>query len=257
MDAEELLVRYAKGEKNFAGVDLSGMVLTIAYTRELFERYKPEENTWSHGFNLSEINLSEANLEAANLEGINLMRANLSKANLTGANLQFACLNEADFREANMRETILIYARIYQTNLSLAVLEFANLGDARLVETVLRRAKLRGADISTGRCIDVDFSGADMREVVSSFCLPKERCNFTKANWSRACIQQCNFFDCDFTKSSFSKTTIVAAHFIRCNFTDAKLKGVNAPEAYVKNSIRPSGKRARCWWLQPATPNPS
>lgn len=258
MDAEELVVRYATGERDFAGVDLTGVMLRRGEELELLlERHGIEENYWVGGVELCGIDLSGANLERANLEGADFTGATLRGANLREAKLEVVCFQEADLSGANMTDALLMGSRLYQTNLTGTILEWANLGDVRLVGAILRKAKLRGADISAGVCIDSDFTSADIREAVSSFCPPKERCNFTKANWNRACIQQCNFFDCDFTKSSFSKTTIVAAHFIRCNFTDAKLKGVNAPEAYVKNSIRPSGKRARCWSLQPATPNPS
>ena len=242
MDAEELLRKYATGERDFAGVDLSGIVLTKYYDDELIGRYQIREDSWPDGAILRGINLSGANLEGANLQKVDLMGANLSGANLAGANLHGARLNEALLSGANLREAVLCWARLRETNLSKAVLEWANLGGAYLNGAVLQRAKLRGAHLSTDECIDVDFSGADMREASCSFCSPRERCNFSKVNWNRAQMQQCMFVDCDFTKVSFRKARILEVTFLRCNLTGVNRMGILAPECYMKDSIHPNGK---------------
>lgn len=93
MDAEELIGRYAAGERDFAGLDLSGILLGRRYADELIKRYQTEENTRIGGVNLRGINLSGTNLEGANLEAVDFMGANLSGANLTGAILQVGRLN--------------------------------------------------------------------------------------------------------------------------------------------------------------------
>ena len=101
MDAEELLRRYAAGERDFANFDLSGILLGRRYADELIKQYQTEENTRLGGVNLRGINLSGANLEGANLEAVDFMGANLSGANLTGAILEVARLNEANLSIAN------------------------------------------------------------------------------------------------------------------------------------------------------------
>lgn len=83
MTREELLQRYAAGERDFSGVDLSGV-------------------------NLEEVALEEINLEEANLKGTLFFRSNLlgaifRNANLEGADLSMTLLNETDFRGANLR----------------------------------------------------------------------------------------------------------------------------------------------------------
>ncbi len=67
MTAEELLERYAAGERDFSGANLYGAELT------------------------------GANLTGANLTGANLNGANLTDANLTDANLSEASLGDTKF----------------------------------------------------------------------------------------------------------------------------------------------------------------
>ncbi|MCC3532560.1 MAG: pentapeptide repeat-containing protein [Microcoleus sp. PH2017_22_RUC_O_B] len=82
-----------------------------------------------------------------------------------------------------------------------------------------------------------------MEEAISSFCPPKERCNFSKVNWNRGGLQRCMFIDCDFIKINFTKAKILEVTFVRCNLTDAKRVGLLAPESYMKDSIHPNGQR--------------
>ncbi len=82
MTREELLQRYATGERDFSGVDLSGV-------------------------NLEEVCLEEINLEGANLRGTLFFRSNLigaifRSADLERADLSMTVLDETDFRGANL-----------------------------------------------------------------------------------------------------------------------------------------------------------
>jgi uncharacterized protein YjbI with pentapeptide repeats len=92
MDAEELLQRYAAGERDFVGVGLDDVDVS--------------------GANLSNINLSRASMNQFFADGANLSGADLSKAsiyqagfnevNLAGANLSEADLGDCGFRRANL-----------------------------------------------------------------------------------------------------------------------------------------------------------
>ena len=75
MNVEELYRRYAAGERDFPGVDLSHANLNVANVEELAD-LEPGQN------DLSGINLSGANLKMANLSLVNLSGANLSDAQL-------------------------------------------------------------------------------------------------------------------------------------------------------------------------------
>jgi Pentapeptide repeats (8 copies) len=80
MTAEGLLERYAAGEKDFSGINLSRAELG--------------------GANLSGIVLSNSDLREAFLEG-----ANLEEANLEGVNLCFTNLLSANLKFANLKST--------------------------------------------------------------------------------------------------------------------------------------------------------
>ncbi len=64
---KELLKRYAAGDRDFSGVDLSGMMIVNHF------RF----------IDLSGIDLSGIDLSGSNLDGINFSGANLSGANLS------------------------------------------------------------------------------------------------------------------------------------------------------------------------------
>ena len=82
MTLKELLEKYAAGERDFRGVDLSEEVLS-----------------W---LNLRGADLRGANLSRANLNWSDLTGADLRSANLTGADLNWTNLSQADLREANL-----------------------------------------------------------------------------------------------------------------------------------------------------------
>ncbi len=98
MDADELLKRYATGDRDFTGANLARVKLIGANL--------VGAKLW--GANLSGANLAKAKLWGANLCGASLVRANLTRANLCGANLV----------EANLRQAKLKYTKLYGANLS-------------------------------------------------------------------------------------------------------------------------------------------
>jgi uncharacterized protein YjbI with pentapeptide repeats len=132
MDVEELYRRYAAGERDFSGVDLSRADLNVANVTYI-EDLQPGQNE------LSGINLSGANLTRANLSCVNLSGANLSSANLDSATLECTILTGADLRKA-----ILDYAELV-CNLIDVDLREASIFCTRLIGTNLTRANLMGA----------------------------------------------------------------------------------------------------------------
>ncbi len=129
MDVEELYCRYAAGERDFSGVDLTRADLNIAKLK-YSEHLKPGLNDLS-GINLCSANLTRANLSLVNLCGANLRSANLTLAELsctilTAANMQKAILEcaqvgchliDVDLREANLFCTGFAYAKLTRVNL--------------------------------------------------------------------------------------------------------------------------------------------
>lgn len=118
MNTEELLRRYAAGERDFSGIDLRS------------DSYAGRPNLKT--VDLREIILRGADLLSVELSGASLIQAILIKADLrnailTGANLTGAILSEADLRQANLEDinltrAILRETDLFQANLSRAIL---------------------------------------------------------------------------------------------------------------------------------------
>jgi hypothetical protein len=91
-DDENILKKYAAGERMFCKANLSGANLSGANLR------------WAdlRGANLRWANLSGADMYGANLRGADLSGANLREADLYGANLRWANLREADLSGADL-----------------------------------------------------------------------------------------------------------------------------------------------------------
>ena len=138
LTANELLKRYAAGERNFVNANLRCALLSAQ-------------------------NLSEANLSWSKLSWANLSEADLSTADLTSADL-----SEASLVKANLRQTRLVGTNLTKANLSMADLRGADLSKACLSETDLTQADLRGANLSLadlrGASLDlVSLSGASLK----------------------------------------------------------------------------------------------
>ena len=124
MDVSELYERYAAGERDFPGVDLSNANLNIAG----LEDYEPGKNDLS-GINLSGANLSGAiigyvNFTNANLRSADLTRTHISDTKLIGADLSDAILDfaeiAADLTDANIRESSLEHTTFISADLTRA-----------------------------------------------------------------------------------------------------------------------------------------
>lgn len=115
---QELLKRYAAGEREFEQVRLSGADL---------------HNTILHGIDLSEAILNQANLSRADLRGADLSWVDLSGADLRGADLRGAILTRADLSGANLS-----HANLLRADLSLANLEGTNLSEAILPDGTIQ-----------------------------------------------------------------------------------------------------------------------
>ncbi|MBW4687486.1 MAG: pentapeptide repeat-containing protein [Komarekiella atlantica HA4396-MV6] len=134
---DELLRRYAMGERNFVNANLRCAVLA--------------------SMNLSKINLSYAKLSSANLSQVNLTQADLTAADLNLANLSRADLSKASLVRANLTKADLQLANLKGANLSMANLSEVNLTDADLRGANLALADLRGVNFQF-----CDLSGANL-----------------------------------------------------------------------------------------------
>jgi hypothetical protein len=98
MKAEELLRRYAAGERDFTGFNLRDVNLSGS---------NPTEDIFIYDVDLSDINLSGSDLTNAILAGANLTGANFSNANLSGSDLAQCNLTNVNFSGANLNFSVL------------------------------------------------------------------------------------------------------------------------------------------------------
>lgn len=137
LSTDELLRRYAAGERNFANANLRCVVLV-------------------------EQNLSQCNLSNVKFNLANLSRANLSGVDLTSADLSDASLSEANLSQASLYRTLLTRANISQANLRGANLFKASLNDANLTQADLTGANLSFADLRGAILEEAILSGANL-----------------------------------------------------------------------------------------------
>jgi uncharacterized protein YjbI with pentapeptide repeats len=137
MDRQELLERYASGERNFGDVDLRGAQLDGVILSGVQLRGADLGGASLNGANLWGADLTGAQLENASLSGTDLRRARLVGANLRGADLSEALLVSANLRGALLRGTNLRGANLYCAQLSAAEQQVAVGAGARLYDPAL------------------------------------------------------------------------------------------------------------------------
>ncbi|WP_404783515.1 pentapeptide repeat-containing protein [Altericista sp. CCNU0014] len=155
MTAEELLERYAAGERDFSGITiLAGNLIKAELT----------------GINLSNATLSGTSfigaiLDDANLSGIYMDGGDFTRAELFGANLYKAMLDGCDFIGANLRE---------------ANMSDTMLGDACLDAALFYRANLTGSNMRGSSRCGTNFKEACLQNAVLESGI--SAANFTDAN---------------------------------------------------------------------------
>lgn len=158
MDVEELYRRYAAGERDFSGVDLSHANLNVAKVGDI--RDLPPGHNELSGINLSSANLTRSILSFVNLSGANLSSANLEFATLlgtilTGADLRKAILDYAelggklidiDLREASLFCTILSCTNLTRANLMGARFQVSGKGHLIFSNTIMPDGTINNED---------------------------------------------------------------------------------------------------------------
>jgi hypothetical protein len=146
--AEELLRRYAAGERDFLRASLPGANLDGTNLR----------GANLSGANLYGTNLYDADLSDANLDGVDLRASDLSGAHLDGANLSRANLSNVNLNGANLRGANLTLANLRGTCLSGSDLRGANLSGSDFRVAELYGAHLDGAHLDGTLLLNIDLS---------------------------------------------------------------------------------------------------
>ncbi len=145
LSIDELINRYAQGERNFAGVEVYADTLPSISLSEVNLCGAKLKGDWSG------VNLSKAWLKGANLQ------ATFRNADLSGSSLRGAELAEGDFTAANLSRASLRGAGLGQTLMTDANLCDADLRGAFMEEIGLERANLTGVDLEGAIGVDLDW----------------------------------------------------------------------------------------------------
>jgi len=159
IDAEELLRRYAAGERDFSGVNLWGANLSGCNLTDIKLEKAELSRTNLSGANLQNANLDQADLEYADLSGANLQGVILWDANLSSTKVQNANFESADCRGASL------LTNLSQTNLTGADLRWSKLGNisgANLQKANLETAKLQGCNLQGANLQEANLKFAKM-----------------------------------------------------------------------------------------------
>lgn len=206
MEVEELLKRYAAGERNFV-----------------------------------EVNLNEANLSGVNLSGANLKGANLSVANLSGANLSGANLSEAKLNIARLSGARLCDANLTDADLNVAYLVRVDLRGAQLVRAKLIRAELIRGELSGANLSSANLSGATLSEATLRKADLSEAnlrgANMSGASLSEANLVQANLQGVDLSRADLSHADLRGAELRQANLTQTILSGADLSGANLRWAI--------------------
>ncbi|OCR01981.1 hypothetical protein BCD67_05735 [Oscillatoriales cyanobacterium USR001] len=211
MDAEELLKKYAAGERDFTAIllceaNLSRVNLSGANFSEAILSLT----------NMSGSNLCDANLRKAKLNVARLSGANLTRANLSGAILNVANLIRADLNSADLSECTLIRAELIRADMSNACLIGANLSEADLREATLRQANLEQTDLSGAHLRGTSLIGANL-----------ERANLHRADLSRADLRGANLNNAELRQANLSQANLSGVDLRGANLRWADLNGAD------------------------------
>ncbi len=232
MQVQNFLDRYRQGERNFADVDLSGVILTGANLREIN----------LSGANLNNANLSWATLNHANLTGASFHQTNLHSATLNNANFNQATLSRAklskvDLRHATLQDADLSWADLTNSDLSgsdfqRAKLNRANLEQAKLNSTLLMGAEIMEANLTRTSLISANLAGANLRESCLEKAILREAilvgANLSEANLNAVYLRAANLIKADLhrailTDADLSEANCEGADLSRANLTGAYL----------------------------------
>lgn len=168
ISAEELLHRYAAGERGFSNMDLlganlGGICLRDAYLDGTYLDGAKLTRADLRGSNLRrstlrDTDLRNSNLHLADLVGTDLRRADLRGSNLRSVDLSIALLNRARLDKARLRRALLIKADLTAANLLGADLRDTDVGRVRFDDTILQGANFGGARLWGTLFLNVDLS---------------------------------------------------------------------------------------------------
>ncbi len=201
---EELLRRYASGERTFGILDLCGVNL--------------------EGAVLDGVNLPRARFWGANLKGARFMRADLTgssfyQANLDGAVFDHASLSQTHFAGASLRATRLVDCTLEGSHFCSQPHDFPKAAD--LTGLVAQRAWLRGCDFSGASLVGANLEYADLDHVGAI------RTDFTDANMLGVNLRESNLEGAKLVRAQLQNAVLASASLCDADLSEAALHETN------------------------------
>jgi len=233
MNAKELLERYADGERDFEGVNLSGVIM---------------KNSDLTGINLKGAILSQSNLEKVTLNDANLNQCSFREARLSTVDFWDADLSEADFSGAYLYRVIFARANLKKTNFySLVCLDKdCKFEGAKMTHASFKNTEMRYRNLSEFDLENCDFSETNLENANFSSANCK-KVNFKRSNLGGAIfkntgLEEANLKRANLNKANLMKSQLTSASFVGANLTDANLYLANYEEAELLGAIMPDGE---------------
>jgi uncharacterized protein YjbI with pentapeptide repeats len=192
--AEEFLARYQSGERDFRGVDLSGVDLSGSELRNVVL-----SGADLRGANLTGIKWSHTNFSGAILHDVILNQANISNGVMDGTSFN---ANGTEFLDCSMRGCWI---------------------DSNLESTIIHRCDLVGSRFYTAinnvKFIDTQMSGC-------SFEARMENVEFTRCDLSGSFIADATFQSIRIEQTNLRGVTFYQTSIEICQFIKSDLRGV-------------------------------
>ena len=130
---DDLLARYAAGERNFAGAELD--IINCRGLTSIKDADLRQINL--RGATLTSIRIENTNLSEADLRGVQMIWSRLTNVDLSRADIRWAVLKYAQWLDVNLTEASLEHSNLIKTHLR-ANLSYTNFEDTILVHTSLK-----------------------------------------------------------------------------------------------------------------------
>ncbi len=153
--AADLVRRYNGGERDFSGLDLTGLGRVEAHLPGINLEGADLSGKWYE--DAEPTSLSGANLEGANLRGANLRNTQLASISEEREGWEDFYVSITHLERANLEG-----ADLRGANLTAVELEGANLKNAKLRNANLRDANLNYANLEGADLYEADFTGTDL-----------------------------------------------------------------------------------------------
>ena len=112
VDTEELLRRYAAGERDFSGIQL-----TSSHDNSRSIKNADLRHINLRGAILSCIRIDNTDLRGADLRGTQMVRSRLTQVDLSEADLRFASLTHMKWLDVNLTNATLMQANLMRSHL--------------------------------------------------------------------------------------------------------------------------------------------